>query len=460
MAGRRSTGAHSWRGNSTYGSTYGGTWGSAPWDSNTWSRFESNAGKKVSIVHWGAGPPWEHDFDYWRSTFNLVQNAGELSLVGMFTGTVPLRDIANGNYDSSITDLDAESSGLGAPVLPAAESGDERHVGVVLAGHEWQHGRRLRQRLAPLPRPRPAAGATNITWVWCPNVDPANMYTPYSQLYPGDAYVDWTGFNGFNRDGKTSFTWLFGSSYSKLLQLAPTKPIMISEIASEETLGNKASWITDAFSTQLPTELPTDQGSRLVQLAHVSELQVVELADRVQHRCAAGVRDGHWSPPTTCPAAGSATSHCSRRSPLPRRTGRLGNSVAGAPVDLPTWLSTAAALRTQRSSGPPNCPATVRPHECRATCWSVLGVSVDAISGPPRPWSSREHSRGGPADHELPRQRLDLPAAEAGEAVGGVQGQLDVGGEGRLRRARGLDRPVVAALVPLLEPEEALIFGK
>ena len=99
-------------------------------------------------------------------------------------------------------------------------------------------------------------GASNITWVWCPNVDPGNLFTPYSQLYPGDAYVDWTGFNGFNKDGKSSFSWLFGSSYNTLLQIAPTKPILISETAAEEALGNKVSWITDAFSTQLPQNFP------------------------------------------------------------------------------------------------------------------------------------------------------------------------------------------------------------
>ena len=32
---------------------YGGSWRDVPWDPNTWDRFESNAGKPMSIVHWG-----------------------------------------------------------------------------------------------------------------------------------------------------------------------------------------------------------------------------------------------------------------------------------------------------------------------------------------------------------------------------------------------------------------------
>ena len=103
------------------------------------------------------------------------------------------------------------------------------------------------------------AGATNITWVWCPNIDTYDKFTPYAQLYPGDSYVDWTCLDGYNQSTKTAwlnFSSIFGVSYSKLLKLAPTKPIMIGETSSEEAGGSKASWITDALSTQLPNHFP------------------------------------------------------------------------------------------------------------------------------------------------------------------------------------------------------------
>ena len=70
-------------GDPTYIYYYGGSWGDAPWDANTWSRFESNAGKKVSIVHWGSGTPWTHDFKHFQGTFNLVHQAGALNFVNM-----------------------------------------------------------------------------------------------------------------------------------------------------------------------------------------------------------------------------------------------------------------------------------------------------------------------------------------------------------------------------------------
>ena len=73
-----------------------------------------------------------------------------------------------------------------------------------------------------------------MTWVWCPNIESAAT-TPFEQLYPGDAYVDWTCLDGYNNARRAaSFARLFGASYDHLLRIAPTKPIMIGEIGSME----------------------------------------------------------------------------------------------------------------------------------------------------------------------------------------------------------------------------------
>src|ERR671932_2056495 len=110
-------------------------------------------------------------------------------------------------------------------------------------------------------------GATNVTWVWCPN---RTIYTydvqhqaPLSQVYPSDSYVDWTCIDGYNwgtdrNNVWQSFSQVFRRSYDELTSVAPNKPIMIAEIGSSEDGGpqgrpdSKANWITDAFNTQLP----------------------------------------------------------------------------------------------------------------------------------------------------------------------------------------------------------------
>jgi hypothetical protein len=104
------------------------------------------------------------------------------------------------------------------------------------------------------------SGATNVTWVWCPNHQsiPNATWNAPERYYPGDAYVDWTCADGYNwgtsqttaSAGWTSrwqsFDEVFGPIYRTVTDLAPTKPFMIGEFASSEAGGSKAAWITDA----------------------------------------------------------------------------------------------------------------------------------------------------------------------------------------------------------------------
>jgi beta-mannanase len=106
-------------------------------------------------------------------------------------------------------------------------------------------------------------GATNVTWVWCPNRS-YSASASLSKLYPGDKYVDWTCLDGYNwgapggqdSAGWLSFSQLFSSTYRLITtKIAPTKPMMIGETASAETGGSKARWITDTFA-RLATSYP------------------------------------------------------------------------------------------------------------------------------------------------------------------------------------------------------------
>jgi hypothetical protein len=94
-------------------------------------------------------------------------------------------------------------------------------------------------------------GATNVTWVWCPNVIAPATYQPLSALYPGDAYVDWTCLDGYNGDNPwTGFSELYGPSYQLITgTIAPDKPMMLGEVASTEAGGSKAAWIAGMFES-------------------------------------------------------------------------------------------------------------------------------------------------------------------------------------------------------------------
>jgi Glycosyl hydrolase family 26 len=242
----------------TYAPLYGGSWGDAPWNARTWNTFASHAGKEPSIVHWGAGAPWDHDFNYWLGTFKLVKARGDLNLVTLQSRSVKLSDIAQGAYDSYFRAWAQQARAWGHPFFLRWDwemNGSWFSWGTTASNQNtaadyvaaWRHIHDIFTQ----------AGATNVTWVWCVNVDPAGRFTPFGQLYPGDAYVDWTALDGYNQTGNQSFKWLFSRSYHKLVRLAPDKPIMIVETSSiEGGILRKPAWITNALTKQLPRGFP------------------------------------------------------------------------------------------------------------------------------------------------------------------------------------------------------------
>jgi hypothetical protein len=83
------------------------------------------------------------------------------------------------------------------------------------------------------------AGVTNVRWLWRPNITPAE-WDPY---YPGDAYVDVIGVDGYNTGRPwQSFQTIFGSF---LAHYSGRKPLMVVETATDSVGGSAAEWIMD-----------------------------------------------------------------------------------------------------------------------------------------------------------------------------------------------------------------------
>lgn len=134
---------------------------------------------------------------------------------------------------------------------PNAYDGPERYI----AAYRYVH-----DKVAPI--------ATNVIWVWNPN---ARDYAPgdpswnhFPNYYPGDAYVDWTGVDGYNwgaqsGNGGVPFVWntfddIFKPALTELTSLYPAKPQVIPEYASVEDPDDpnlKAAWIQDALRAPL-----------------------------------------------------------------------------------------------------------------------------------------------------------------------------------------------------------------
>ena len=239
------TGAHRFLWGAWIGKQFTGT--AAPWDWNAVKDFEARnaGGRQISVIHWGVMTPWEHPFNHWVGTFNDVQGEGAVSLVDMDTGTVPLRAIADGAYDSALQTWASQAASWGQDFFlrfdwemngrwyPWGTRPSNKNTPAAFVA-AWRHVHNIFS----------AAGATNVDWVWCPNYDPYHEMTNLAKLYPGKAYVDWTCLDGYNRDTPwTSFNNLYASTYREVTRLAPNKPLMLGEVASTEHGGRKAQWI-------------------------------------------------------------------------------------------------------------------------------------------------------------------------------------------------------------------------
>jgi hypothetical protein len=240
--------------------------------------FESRAQKKMSILHWGQ--PWKMNGQFSKfqtDYFNNTRNRGSIPLVdwgSWHLGYGPnqpdfrLSAIYGGAHDSYITQWALAAKAWGHPFFlrfnwemngnwqfPWSEQLNGNQPGDYIKA--WRHVHDIFTQ----------NGVQNVTWVWCPNISGLTT-RPMASVYPGDAYVDWTCLDGYNKDATwISFNTVFSGSgidwikdsYSEILAVAPHKPLMIGEFASLEAGdggAKKAAWIKDALLTQLPTRFP------------------------------------------------------------------------------------------------------------------------------------------------------------------------------------------------------------
>lgn len=99
-----------------------------------------------------------------------------------------------------------------------------------------------------------AAGAGNIRWVYAVNWEDVPAGNDWRESYPGDAYVDWIGIDGYNWGA--SQTWSRWMTFPEIFQKRydevaawTEKPLMISEFGSSSDGGDKAAWIDEAFAS-------------------------------------------------------------------------------------------------------------------------------------------------------------------------------------------------------------------
>jgi hypothetical protein len=246
-----------------------------PWDMSAVTKFEQMAGKNLSIVNFSA--PFANCptsgatcsfYNFPVNEMNNIRSHGAIPFYSWASQSIPstrtepnfqLSDVLAGTYDSYIRKFADAARNWGHPFFirfnwemnggwfPWSEGVNGNKSGEFVAA--WRHVHDI------------------FSSVWCPNVDFQNDFQDLSTLYPGDSYVDWTGLDGYNwgtnpakPDRWRGFDELYNSTYHKIVDtIAPSKPLMISEIGSTEYGGSKAAWIKDALA-KIPSDYPKIRG--------------------------------------------------------------------------------------------------------------------------------------------------------------------------------------------------------
>jgi hypothetical protein len=260
-----------------WGATIGShlTGNQAPWDMSAVTKFEENVGKKASMVQFfqpfaNCNPSCSF-YKFPTAPLENVRNHGSIPVLSWSSQSIPstnnepdfqLSDVIAGRYDSFIREFATAAKAWNHPFFlrfnwemngrwfPWHEGVNGNQAGE--SAKAWRHVHDIFT----------AVGANNASWVWCPNVEYSGS-TSLASLYPGDSYVDWTCLDGYNwgtnpakPDKWKSFDTVYKATYTKIVEtIAPSKPMMIGEVASSEYGGSKQAWIKDML-TKLPASYP------------------------------------------------------------------------------------------------------------------------------------------------------------------------------------------------------------
>lgn len=226
------------------------------YDISLLQNLETQLGFKFIAANWYLD--WGTAFDSTASnTYKSSGHIPELIWEPQINGAgVAYTDVASGVYDTYITQTATAVKQLGYPIrisLAPEMNTDWTPWGIGKQGNTasshitfWRH---VVQKFRDV-------GATNVSWIWSPNVQPWNaqqLYGSYAQIFPGDAYVDFIGLDGYNWGTSQSwsewqsFDQIFSSSYNEITK-ASSKNLLIMEIASTEQGGSKAAWISNIFA--------------------------------------------------------------------------------------------------------------------------------------------------------------------------------------------------------------------
>jgi hypothetical protein len=306
-----------------------------PWSWGPVAQFERLAAKPVSLVGFGApfancGRRGCSFYPFPMTPMRTIRRHGAIPLLSWSSDSMSAaliepsfsdRTIVRGKYDRFIRRFARVAKRFGHPFFLRFDwemngnwnswsdgvNGNRRGDFVAM----WRHVHDIFT----------SVGATNVNWVWCPNIDPytypRHYWTSLTQVYPGDSYVDWSCLDGYNwgttgpgspgelRGGWESFTRLFDATYDGVVQsVAPSKPMMLGEVGATPNGGDEAAWITNMFSV-LPGEFPQIHGLLWYQRPYIGWDFRLYPGTAAAQAFASGISASTYAPNYFCKLAGT-----------------------------------------------------------------------------------------------------------------------------------------------------------
>jgi hypothetical protein len=226
--------------------------------------FQAQLGRPVTIVSfyilWDEPPP--------LTGMSQVAAQGSIPLISWHCGVADSL-VAAGDYDGLIRQEAEAYKAYARPVflrwfwemnLPTAGN----HPTCLGTTDETQDYIAAYERIWKIFK---QVGADNVGFIWAPSA--AVSAGPSTVFYPGNQYVDWIGFDLYDRCGRGTFSAVFAPTYTTYATASYAKPMMITETgasapgrlgacsaAGEET---QAGWLQD-IETSIQTKFPEVHG--------------------------------------------------------------------------------------------------------------------------------------------------------------------------------------------------------
>ena len=229
---------------------FGLTTPQSPWSESEIDALARKAGARPSLLQFFV--KWNQEFR--PDAVAMCYQQGALPLLswepwagpkhGLSQPAFALRKISSGAYDPYITRFASAVREQRWPVAirfahemngnwyPWSESQSGNHPGDYVQA--WRHVHDVFARV----------GATNVIWVWSPNIIRPVPDVSLRALYPGDKYVDWAGMVGYGAGERTA-----GEVFDPTIAVLRTftrKPLLITETGAEPG-PVKAGWTASLF---------------------------------------------------------------------------------------------------------------------------------------------------------------------------------------------------------------------